>query len=76
MNKSSKQVTQIPKLLQSLIALVTFRLGTHLNEQMDLLRLEVRRQSRECLRYIQVYGDEQDQQELVNNGYRRVIFLS
>ncbi|KAA6366726.1 MAG: hypothetical protein EZS28_037747 [Streblomastix strix] len=74
--QSCKQVIRIPKLLQSLIALVTFRLGTHLREQTDLLRLEVRRQSRECLRYIQVYGDEQIQSEFVNNGYGRAIFLS
>ncbi|KAA6379580.1 MAG: hypothetical protein EZS28_024895 [Streblomastix strix] len=76
MNKSSKQVIQIPKLLQSLIVLVTFRLGTHLREQTDLLRLKVRRQSRECLSWIQDYGDEQVQQELVNNEYGRVMSLS
>ncbi|KAA6384610.1 MAG: hypothetical protein EZS28_019864 [Streblomastix strix] len=67
---------QIPKLLQSLIALATFRLGTHLREQTDLLRLQVRRQSRLCLYSIQRYGDEQMQSELVNNGYGRVMSLS
>ncbi|KAA6372988.1 MAG: hypothetical protein EZS28_031485 [Streblomastix strix] len=74
--KSYKQVIRIPKLLQSLIALVTFRLGTHLREEKDLLILKVRRQSRECLRYIQVYGDKQIQKELVNVGYGRVMSLS
>ncbi|KAA6382745.1 MAG: hypothetical protein EZS28_021726 [Streblomastix strix] len=75
MNKSSKQVTQIPKLLQSLIALVNFRLGTHLNEQTDLLRLKVRRQSRLCLYWIQYIGGEQVQSEIVNNEYGRVMSL-
>ncbi|KAA6372018.1 MAG: hypothetical protein EZS28_032455 [Streblomastix strix] len=76
MNKSSKYVIRIPKLLQSLLALVTFRLGTHLREQTDLLRLKVRRQSRWCLYQIRVYGDEQMQSELVNVEYGRVISIS
>ncbi|KAA6402272.1 MAG: hypothetical protein EZS28_002203 [Streblomastix strix] len=74
--KSCKQVIRIPKLLQSLIALVTFRLGTHLREQTDLLRLQVRRQSRECLYCIRLYGDEQDQSELVNVGFGRVMIIT
>ncbi|KAA6402275.1 MAG: hypothetical protein EZS28_002206, partial [Streblomastix strix] len=74
--KSCKQVTQIPKLLHSLIALVTFRLGTHLNEQTDLLRLGVRRQSRYCLYWIRVYGDKQIQKELVNVGFGRMMSIS
>ncbi|KAA6369233.1 MAG: hypothetical protein EZS28_035240 [Streblomastix strix] len=74
--QSCKQVTQIPKLLKSLIALVTFRLGTHLSEQTDLLRLNVRYLSRLCLRYIQDYGDAQVHSELVNQGYGRVISIS
>ncbi|KAA6402271.1 MAG: hypothetical protein EZS28_002202 [Streblomastix strix] len=75
-NNGCKLVIQIPKLLQSLISLVTFRLGTHLNEQTDLLRLQVRHWSKWCLWYIQGYGDEQDQSELVNVGYGRVMTLS
>ncbi|KAA6311546.1 MAG: hypothetical protein EZS28_056105, partial [Streblomastix strix] len=71
-----KQVTQIPKLLQSLIALVTFRLGTHLREQTDLLRLQVRHQSRWCLKQIQSFGDEYVQSELVRQGFGRVMTLS
>ncbi|KAA6391462.1 MAG: hypothetical protein EZS28_013013 [Streblomastix strix] len=74
--KSRKQVTQIPKLLQSLIALVTFRLGTHLRKEMDLLRLEVRHQSRQCLWNIHFYGDEYVQSELVIIGYGRVMSIS
>ncbi|KAA6364610.1 MAG: hypothetical protein EZS28_039863, partial [Streblomastix strix] len=76
MKMSSKQVTQIPKLLQSLIALVTFRLGTHLREQTDLLRIEARHQSRHCLYWIRVYGDEQIQKELVNQEYGRVLSIT
>ncbi|KAA6360266.1 MAG: hypothetical protein EZS28_044207 [Streblomastix strix] len=71
-----KQVSQIPKLLQSLIALVTFRLGTHLREQTDLLRLKVRHWSKWCLRNIHFYGDEQAQSELVNNGYGRMMSIT
>ncbi|KAA6395593.1 MAG: hypothetical protein EZS28_008882 [Streblomastix strix] len=76
MNRSSKQVVQIPKLLQSLIALVTFRLGTHLREQTDLLRLGVRRHSRYCLREIQYIGDEYVQSELVRQGYGRAMSIT
>ncbi|KAA6358539.1 MAG: hypothetical protein EZS28_045934 [Streblomastix strix] len=74
--KSCKFVIRIPKLLQSLSTLSRFRLGTHLSEQTDLLRLNVRSLSRQCLRYIQRFGDEQVQSELVNNGYGRVMTLS
>ncbi|KAA6367606.1 MAG: hypothetical protein EZS28_036867 [Streblomastix strix] len=75
-HNACQQVIRIPKLLQSLISLVTFKLGIHLNEQIDLLRLKVRRQSRLCLYWIQSFGDEQDQLELVNNQYGRVMSLS
>ncbi|KAA6319457.1 MAG: hypothetical protein EZS28_054813, partial [Streblomastix strix] len=60
----------------SLIALATFRLGTHLREEKDQQRLKVRHQSRWCLYQIRVYGDEQVQQELVRQGYGRVICIS
>ncbi|KAA6391839.1 MAG: hypothetical protein EZS28_012632 [Streblomastix strix] len=60
-NNSHKQVIQIPKVLQSLITLVTFRLGTHLREQTDLLRLQVRRQN---------------QSELVNVGFGRMMIIT
>ncbi|KAA6357771.1 MAG: hypothetical protein EZS28_046702 [Streblomastix strix] len=75
-NNTSKSVIQIPNLLKSLTTLVTFRLDTHLREEIDRQILEVRHQSRECLRFIQVYGDEQVQTELVNNEYGRVISFS
>ncbi|KAA6377736.1 MAG: hypothetical protein EZS28_026739 [Streblomastix strix] len=74
--KSCKQVIRIPKLLQSLIALVTFRLGIHLNEQTDLLRLKVRHWSKWCLRNIHFYADEQDQSELVRQGYGRMMSIT
>ncbi|KAA6370819.1 MAG: hypothetical protein EZS28_033654 [Streblomastix strix] len=72
-NNALKQVIQIPKLLQSLSALVTFRLGTHIDLDVDNQRLKVRHWSRYCLRYIQYFGDEQDQTELVNKRYGRVL---
>ncbi|KAA6364928.1 MAG: hypothetical protein EZS28_039545 [Streblomastix strix] len=67
---------RIPKLLRSLSTLVTFRLGTHLREEIDQQRLEVRSWSKLCLYYIQIYGDEQDQSELINMGYGRVISIT
>ncbi|KAA6364173.1 MAG: hypothetical protein EZS28_040300 [Streblomastix strix] len=72
-NNTRKQVIQIPKLLKSLITLVTFRLGTHIDLDVDNQRLEVRSWSRECLRYIQQLDDEQDQSELVNKRYGRML---
>ncbi|KAA6379158.1 MAG: hypothetical protein EZS28_025315 [Streblomastix strix] len=76
MNMSCKQVIQIPNLLQSLIELTRFKLDTHFNKEKDLLELEVRHSSRRCLYLIQRFGDEQDQTELVNQGYGRVISFS
>ncbi|KAA6381541.1 MAG: hypothetical protein EZS28_022932 [Streblomastix strix] len=75
-NNRCKQVIQIPKLLRSLSALVTFRLAIHIDLDVDNQRLEVRHWSRQCLIYIQVFGDEQDQSELVNNGYGRVTSIT
>ncbi|KAA6360997.1 MAG: hypothetical protein EZS28_043476 [Streblomastix strix] len=40
------------------------------------MRLEIRCNSRWCLRYIQECYDEQVQSELVNNGYGRVTSIS
>ncbi|KAA6375562.1 MAG: hypothetical protein EZS28_028910 [Streblomastix strix] len=71
-----KQVSQIPKLLQSLIALVTFRLGTHIKEQTYMLRLKVRRKSRLCLQQIHSCDNKQIQLELVNQGYGRVTSIT
>ncbi|KAA6370684.1 MAG: hypothetical protein EZS28_033788 [Streblomastix strix] len=62
MNRSSNQVVQIPKLLQSLIALVTFRLGTHLREQTDLLSLAVRHWNR-------LIGEERDKEIYIGLFY-------
>ncbi|KAA6400312.1 MAG: hypothetical protein EZS28_004158 [Streblomastix strix] len=67
---------QIPKLLRSLSALSLYKISTHIDLGVDRQSLEVRSWSRTCLIYIQYYGDEQAQQELVNNGYGRVIFIS
>ncbi|KAA6357501.1 MAG: hypothetical protein EZS28_046972 [Streblomastix strix] len=74
-NNTSKQVIQIPKLLKSLTTLVTFRLGIHIDLDVDNQRLKVRSWSRQCFRWIQHFGDEQDQSELVNNGYGRVMSI-
>ncbi|KAA6380984.1 MAG: hypothetical protein EZS28_023488 [Streblomastix strix] len=76
MNSSCKQVIWIPNLRRSLTTLVTFRLDTHLREEIDQQRLEVRSTSRDCLYWFQVYGDEQDQTELVNNEYGRVMSIT
>ncbi|KAA6358462.1 MAG: hypothetical protein EZS28_046011 [Streblomastix strix] len=75
-NNTCKQVIHIPKLLKSITTLVTFRLGTHIDLDVDNQRLKVRSWSRLCLRYIQWKGDEQVQSELVNNGYGRVLSIS
>ncbi|KAA6386295.1 MAG: hypothetical protein EZS28_018176 [Streblomastix strix] len=75
-NKTSKSVIQIPNLLKSLISLATFRIGTHLREEIDLQRIEVRNSSRWCLVAIQGYGDAQVQLELVNQGYGIVMSFS
>ncbi|KAA6366352.1 MAG: hypothetical protein EZS28_038121, partial [Streblomastix strix] len=75
-NDTRKQVIQIPKLLKSLSALVNFRLGTHIDLDVDNQRLEVRHWSRYCLNWIRYLGDEQDQSELVNKRYGRVMSIS
>ncbi|KAA6400442.1 MAG: hypothetical protein EZS28_004029 [Streblomastix strix] len=68
-----KQVIQIPKFLQSITALSLYKVGSHLREEIDLLRLKVRSLSRRCLFWIQDQGDEQVQSELINNGYGRLM---
>ncbi|KAA6368250.1 MAG: hypothetical protein EZS28_036223 [Streblomastix strix] len=72
-NYSRKSVIQIPKLLHSLAILVTLRLGTRLREEIDQQIFTIRHWSRECLRQIQFFGDEQDQTELVNIRYGRIM---
>ncbi|KAA6357376.1 MAG: hypothetical protein EZS28_047097, partial [Streblomastix strix] len=67
---------QIPKLLQSLVALFLYKIGIHIGQELDQMRLEIRCNSRWCLYWIQVWGDEQDQSELVNKRYRRMISIS
>ncbi|KAA6354628.1 MAG: hypothetical protein EZS28_049845, partial [Streblomastix strix] len=71
-----KQMIKIPKLLRSLVALVTFRLGTHIDLDVENQRLKVRSWSQRCLRYIQYFGDEQVQSEHVNVEYGRVLSIS
>ncbi|KAA6378449.1 MAG: hypothetical protein EZS28_026024, partial [Streblomastix strix] len=75
-NNSSKQVIQIPKLLQSLFELSRYKVETHLREEIDRLRLEVRSFSRKCLYCIQFKGDAQAQSDLVTQGYGRVMSIS
>ncbi|KAA6384507.1 MAG: hypothetical protein EZS28_019965 [Streblomastix strix] len=75
-NNTCKQMIQIPKLLQSLIALACYKIRIHFNKDIDRQSLEVRSRSRHCLWYIQFYGDEQVQSELVNIGFGRVMFIT
>ncbi|KAA6373924.1 MAG: hypothetical protein EZS28_030550 [Streblomastix strix] len=75
-NNTSKSVIQIPKLLRSLAVLSRFKIGTHQREEIDLQRIEVIHWSRDCLSQIQEYGDEQDQIDIVNQGFGRVISIS
>ncbi|KAA6401653.1 MAG: hypothetical protein EZS28_002821 [Streblomastix strix] len=75
-NKSIKPVIQIPILLRSLTALSRYKEGTHLREEIDRQRLEVRRYSRCCLDWIQFYGDKQVQTMLVNVEYGRLLSIS
>ncbi|KAA6397084.1 MAG: hypothetical protein EZS28_007385 [Streblomastix strix] len=75
-NNACKSVIQIPKLLQSLIALSLYKIGTHISLQLSQQRIELRHWSRECLWNIQYKGDEQDQSDLVNIEYGRVTFIS
>ncbi|KAA6387528.1 MAG: hypothetical protein EZS28_016947 [Streblomastix strix] len=74
-NNTSKSVIQIPNLVKSLITLSTFRTGTHLREEIDLQRIQIRHWSRECLSQIQVHGDAYVQSELVRQGYGRVMSI-
>ncbi|KAA6367705.1 MAG: hypothetical protein EZS28_036769 [Streblomastix strix] len=67
---------KIPKLLRSLTALSLYKLGTHVSEDIDQQKLDVRSCSRQCLSSIQDIGDAQIQIELVNIGYGRVMSLS
>ncbi|KAA6402936.1 MAG: hypothetical protein EZS28_001545 [Streblomastix strix] len=73
-NDSCKSMIQIPKLLQSLFAISLYKIGTHID--VDRQRLEVRSWSRWCLSWIQQFGDEQVQTELVRQGYGRVMSIS
>ncbi|KAA6375683.1 MAG: hypothetical protein EZS28_028790 [Streblomastix strix] len=75
-NNTRKQVIQIPKLLKSITKLSLYKIGIHINLDVDNQRLDVRHWSRECLYWIQQFGDEQDQSELVNNEYGRVMSIS
>ncbi|KAA6368258.1 MAG: hypothetical protein EZS28_036215 [Streblomastix strix] len=57
-------------------ALSLYKLGTHPNQEVYRLRLNVRNDSRYCLRQIQIYGDEQDFADLVNVEYGRVLSIA
>ncbi|KAA6385035.1 MAG: hypothetical protein EZS28_019438 [Streblomastix strix] len=75
-NNSCKLVIQIPKLLQSLFALSLYTIDTHISLELNQQRIELRSRSRKCLYWIQWNSDAQDQQDLVNNEYGRVMFIS
>ncbi|KAA6390527.1 MAG: hypothetical protein EZS28_013949 [Streblomastix strix] len=74
-NNAYKSVTQTPNLLQSLSILSNYKFGTHKSEQVDQQRLALRSSSRWCLYWIHFYGNEQDQSNLVNQGYGRVMSI-
>ncbi|KAA6334921.1 MAG: hypothetical protein EZS28_053015, partial [Streblomastix strix] len=76
MNKSSKQIIQILKHLQSLITHSRFKVGTHIDLDVDRQRLKVRRQSRWCLYWIQNESDEQVNSVFFNQEYGRVMPIS
>ncbi|KAA6377202.1 MAG: hypothetical protein EZS28_027271 [Streblomastix strix] len=75
-NNTSKSVIQIPKLLQSLSTLSRFKVGSHIDLDVDQQRIDVRHWSRYCLHCIRRFGDAQVQTELVNIGYGRVMSMS
>ncbi|KAA6359532.1 MAG: hypothetical protein EZS28_044941 [Streblomastix strix] len=67
---------QIPKLLKSITTLSLYKIDVHIGQELDQMRLEIRCNSRWCLYWIQVWGDEQVQSELVNKRYGRVTSIS
>ncbi|KAA6359334.1 MAG: hypothetical protein EZS28_045139 [Streblomastix strix] len=67
---------KIPKFLKSITTLSLYKIGIHIDLDVDNQRLEVRCNSRWCLYYIQSFGDEQVQTELVNKRYGRVTSIS
>ncbi|KAA6390932.1 MAG: hypothetical protein EZS28_013540 [Streblomastix strix] len=69
-------IIKTPKLLQSLHALSLYKISTHIDLDVDNQRFSIRSSSRRCLRLIQIYGDEQVQSELVNQGFGRVMSIS
>ncbi|KAA6373728.1 MAG: hypothetical protein EZS28_030746 [Streblomastix strix] len=75
-NDTLKQVIQIPKLLKSITTLSLYKIGIHIGQELDQMRFEIRSWSTDCLSWIRYLGDEQDQSELVNNGYGRVTSIS
>ncbi|KAA6369607.1 MAG: hypothetical protein EZS28_034866 [Streblomastix strix] len=75
-NNTRQQVIQIPKLLQSISALSRFNIDIHIGQELDQMRFEIRCDCRQCLFWIQQFGDEQDQTEIVTQGYGRVISIT
>ncbi|KAA6349315.1 MAG: hypothetical protein EZS28_051940 [Streblomastix strix] len=71
-----KKLIKNPNFLHSLSALSLYKIGYHSKEKVERLRLNIRHWSRYCLFYIQYYGDEQDQTELVNVGIGRMTSIA
>ncbi|KAA6381647.1 MAG: hypothetical protein EZS28_022826 [Streblomastix strix] len=67
---------QTPNLLHSLILLYRYNFYIHTNKKDDREALLIRNKSGYCLDFIQEYGDESDQSELVNSEYAVVLVLS
>ncbi|KAA6363591.1 MAG: hypothetical protein EZS28_040882 [Streblomastix strix] len=47
----------------------------HINKKEDQQSYLIRKWSRGCLIWIQTFGDKQDQSELINVGYGRIVII-
>ncbi|KAA6378508.1 MAG: hypothetical protein EZS28_025965 [Streblomastix strix] len=75
-NNICKSVTQIPKLLHSLTTLSIFKVGNHIDLDVDRQKLKMRSSSRQCLYRIQKFGDAKVQTDLVYSEYGKMTFIS
>ncbi|KAA6375904.1 MAG: hypothetical protein EZS28_028570 [Streblomastix strix] len=71
-----KKLIKKPNFLHSLSALSLYKVGTHLKEEEERQRNDLRHQSRYCLFQIQRDGDEQDFADLVNVGIGKVLTIA
>ncbi|KAA6387422.1 MAG: hypothetical protein EZS28_017050 [Streblomastix strix] len=74
--QTEQQIQNIAKAIISFTDSYTQNRQGNQYEQINRQRLKVRYISRWCFYYIQVYGDAQDQSELVNVEYGRVTSIA